>query len=176
VLWASLNTTQRSKTATVSSGPKVGLPSTETQHHWYHFIDKKYYFLHVKFEVRFVISFMIKSMSTKKWQFSWGMVHAFFWKNDFLKIRQLSSVLNWRMPGTHSACVNRAQKCKKVKLEHDIRSFIHLTQGEVWLVPRQCGVWNPIGGVQIHPCVQSNVKKFIPRFAWTKASKVLPPS
>jgi hypothetical protein len=79
---SSLNPTPSPKTATDSTGPKVGNSTNETQHPWYRLIDRKHYFLHVKFEVRFVTSFARNSMPSKKWHFSWGMMlHPFFFQN-----------------------------------------------------------------------------------------------
>ncbi|SAM05330.1 hypothetical protein [Absidia glauca] len=63
MLQTSANSTLSSKTATGSSGPKVGHTSTETQHPWHHSVDRKHYFSHMKFEVTFVTSF------SRKWTF-----------------------------------------------------------------------------------------------------------
>jgi hypothetical protein len=51
--------------------------STKTEHTWHHSIDKKYCFLHIKFEVRLFIYLTRKAMTNKKKHFSWGMIHPF---------------------------------------------------------------------------------------------------
>jgi hypothetical protein len=83
LLCASLSTTLSPKIETDSSGHKVDNLSTKIQHQEYHSIDKKHYFCHVKFQMGFVISFRRKSMTSKKWHFSWGMIHPFFEKAKF---------------------------------------------------------------------------------------------
>jgi hypothetical protein len=80
MFYASLHATLSSKTATESRGLNVGNKSIKNQHLWHHSVHKKHYSLYVKFDVRFVISFMRKSKVNKKGHFSWGMVHAFFQK------------------------------------------------------------------------------------------------
>jgi hypothetical protein len=54
------------KIVTDSSGPITGLSSTKSQPPYNHSVDTKYYFCHVKFEVRFVIAFAMKAMPNKK--------------------------------------------------------------------------------------------------------------
>jgi hypothetical protein len=66
MLYASLNTAENLKTATDSNDPKAGNSFTKIKHPWHHQLDTKHHFLHVKFEVRFAISFTRKSMSNKK--------------------------------------------------------------------------------------------------------------
>jgi hypothetical protein len=84
----------------------------KAQHLWHHSVDKKHCFLHVKFEAKFVIFFFStrKSMSQKKWHFSWGIIYPFFQKKGILKIPPPLLFTNWRMSGTHSAWVDRVQK------------------------------------------------------------------
>jgi hypothetical protein len=41
-----------------------------------------------------------------------GRRSTFFQKAGFEKSDQLFGFLNWRMPGTHGACVDKAQKAK----------------------------------------------------------------
>jgi hypothetical protein len=54
------------KTATDSSGAKADKVSTTTQYLWHHSVDKKHYFGHVKFGMRFFIFLTRKSMFNKK--------------------------------------------------------------------------------------------------------------
>jgi hypothetical protein len=69
--YTSLTATLSLKTATtINPVAKVGHSSTKTQNPWYHSIDTKHYFHHVKFEMRFVISFMSKFMFDKKGRFA----------------------------------------------------------------------------------------------------------
>jgi hypothetical protein len=79
VLYVLLSTTLSPKIEIVSRGHRVGILFTKTYRLWHRSVDKNSY-LHVKFEVRFLISFMKRSMSNKKDPFSWRMVHPFFWK------------------------------------------------------------------------------------------------
>jgi hypothetical protein len=58
--------------------PKVCNWFTRTHHHWHHSVAKKHHFFHAKFEVRFVIYFMRKSMSNEKRHFSWEDGPSFF--------------------------------------------------------------------------------------------------
>jgi hypothetical protein len=103
VLYTSINTTQSPKTATDFDAPKVGYASTQTQHLLHLSIDKKHFFLHVKFEVEFVVSLTRNNLPNER-HVSLFMVHASF-KRRRLKNRQLFGFLNWRMPGTNGACV-----------------------------------------------------------------------
>jgi hypothetical protein len=65
------------------------------------YIDWYAYSFHVKFKIRFAISFMREFMSTKKWHFSWGDGPSFFFffleKAMFKKIGNFLVFLIWRM-------------------------------------------------------------------------------
>jgi hypothetical protein len=65
-LYASMNATLSPNTATDSNHLKFGNSFTKIRDTWHHSVDTKNYFLYVKFEVRFVISFTSKSMASKK--------------------------------------------------------------------------------------------------------------
>jgi hypothetical protein len=71
-----------------------------------------YWFFHVKFEKRFVISFTKRFLSNKKKHFSWGTVHAFFPEGGVWQIQGLFGFLSWRKPGTHGVFVDRVQKTR----------------------------------------------------------------
>jgi hypothetical protein len=99
---ASFNTTLSPKTATDPSGPKVGHLSTKTKLLQHHTVDSKCYFFHVKFEVRFVVSFTRKSMLNKKWHFSWAMngppffyYHGGVWSCHYFFREPLQSMDTW---------------------------------------------------------------------------------
>jgi hypothetical protein len=85
VSYVFVNATPSHKTATDSSDPKMDSVSINAQYLCHHSLDMKRHFLHVKFEVQFVISSTRKSMSNKKWHFSWGMAHPFSKKRGFKK-------------------------------------------------------------------------------------------
>jgi hypothetical protein len=130
VLQASLNTTHRPKTATDSSGSKVGNALSKTQH----LVDREHYFFHVKFESAFVVSFTRKYTSNKKRHFSLGMVHPFFQKIGGWKNRQLFGSLNWRIPVIDGTCVDRVPRANyssgKVKFFrsytwHRVKSIVY---------------------------------------------------
>jgi hypothetical protein len=70
--YAFLSTAWSLKTATDSSIPKVGNSSTKTLCPLHHSIDKKHKSLHVKFSVRFVISFTRKPVFIEKYHSSRG--------------------------------------------------------------------------------------------------------
>jgi hypothetical protein len=112
VLNASLSTTISPKTATDSNCPKVEHSPSKTHHPWHHSVDTKNDFMHVKFEIRFVISFKRKSISNKKWHFSWGTAHAFFAKAGVENFGSLLLFWTWRMSWTHGACVDIVWKAK----------------------------------------------------------------
>jgi hypothetical protein len=132
VFYSSLNTTLSIKTATNSSGAKVGHLSTKTQHSWYHLTDRRYYFFHVKFGIRFVIFFTRKSMLIKKRHFSWGMAILSFQKRG---LKNWPLFIFLRMPETHDVCVDRAKKRK-------IRPFIHLARSKnSYCEPNSSQVW-----------------------------------
>jgi hypothetical protein len=78
MFYAPVNPTQSTETATGYVGLKEDDSSKKTQLSWYHEIDRKHTFLQMKFEAGLSNSFSRKSMSKKKWHFSWGMVHPFF--------------------------------------------------------------------------------------------------
>jgi hypothetical protein len=92
VLCTSISTTLSTKTTTWSSGPRVGNFPPKTQHPWHHLVDKKHYSLHVKFEMRFIISFTGKYMSNKKVTHFMGGWPALF-KERCLK--RLGIILVW---------------------------------------------------------------------------------
>jgi hypothetical protein len=62
-----VNTTQSPKIATDSSAAKVDDSFTKTQRLFHHSVGTEHYFVHVKFEVKFV---MRKLMSNEKWHIS----------------------------------------------------------------------------------------------------------
>jgi hypothetical protein len=80
VVSAFLNTRLSPKTATDSSSLKSGNISTEALHIWHSSVDKKHSFLHVEFEVKFVIYFAKKFMPNKKWHFFMRVGPSFFSK------------------------------------------------------------------------------------------------
>jgi hypothetical protein len=100
------------KTATHFSGAKVGHCFMKIQHPWHHSVDKKHFFLHVKFGVRFTISSTIKSKPNEKCHFPGEIVHALFFKKRRLKNSPFFGFLNWRAPAAHDACADRAQNAK----------------------------------------------------------------
>jgi hypothetical protein len=111
VIYACLITALSLKTATDSSSPKIDNSSNKTPLSWHHSVDKKHSFLHVKFEVRFVISFARKSMSTSdNFHGRWSIL--FFQKAKFGKFGNFLVFLDWKMLGAHGACVCRVQKSK----------------------------------------------------------------
>jgi hypothetical protein len=59
------------------SAPKCSSLSKKSQQHLHHSIFKKHTFLYEKFEVGLYTLFSRKSMSNKKWNFSWMMVRPF---------------------------------------------------------------------------------------------------
>jgi hypothetical protein len=69
---------QSLKTATDSIGSKAGQFIHQTQHLWHHSIDKKHSFLHVEFEVIFIVFLRENLRLTKRDTFSWAIVHPFF--------------------------------------------------------------------------------------------------
>jgi hypothetical protein len=69
--------------------------SITIRHAWHPSADRKHYLVHVKFGAMFVIYFRRKSMSNKKWHFSWVIVHPFSKKNGVLEISAVPV-----MPGT----------------------------------------------------------------------------
>jgi hypothetical protein len=74
-MYAPLSTILSPKIAIVSRVPKVGNLSIKTYNHWNQPVYKKNFFLHVKFEVKLVISFTRKSVSNKKEPFSLRMAY-----------------------------------------------------------------------------------------------------
>jgi hypothetical protein len=82
VLCVSDTTTPNSKTATDSTGPKVGNASTKPPYLWHYSVDEKSYFLYAKFEVRVVILFRIKFMCNKKVRVLMGDRPSLFSKSD----------------------------------------------------------------------------------------------
>jgi hypothetical protein len=137
VLYALVNTTVSPTTANDSSCPKVGSLSSKTQHPWHRSVDKKHSYFYAKIDVMCIISFSRKAMFNKKWHFSGGMVDLFFQKAALQKIGSFLDFLNWMcqehrvLPETHGACVDRVKKNRGIKSKSEIRSFIHLTQGEI---------------------------------------------
>jgi hypothetical protein len=117
---------------------KFGNAFTKIKRPWSHSVDTNHHFLHVKFEVRFIIFFSSKPMPNEKWHFSWGMAHPFS-KGGGWKTRELFGFfLNWTVP--HGACVNRVPKAKQQVEKWD--SLIHTLYIE----------WNPY-------CTQMYTKK-----------------
>jgi hypothetical protein len=78
---ASVNHTQRAKTATDWSAPRVRYEVTKTQNLWHRSVDYKHCFFYVKFEVGFPIPFTRDSMSNKKGDFFIGDGPSIFSKN-----------------------------------------------------------------------------------------------
>jgi hypothetical protein len=66
VLYSPLSTTPSPKTATDSGSPKIDRSSTKTKHSWHHQVNKKHYYLRVKFEVMFATFFSKKSHVQQK--------------------------------------------------------------------------------------------------------------
>jgi hypothetical protein len=56
---------------------KSAIHPKKTQHPWLQLLDTKHYFIHVKFQVRFVISFTRNPMFNKKRHFSWRCIRPF---------------------------------------------------------------------------------------------------
>lgn len=108
VLYVSVNTTLCRKTTTISNSLKVCNSSMKNQYPWNHSVDKRHYFLCVKFEIKFVISFTGKSVSNKKCRFSWrGSI--LFRKAAF---ETFGNFWFSELKGTHGACVDSIQKAK----------------------------------------------------------------
>lgn len=82
MLYAFVNTRQSPKTATVSKAPNVGNLLEKTQRISHNSIGWEQIFPNVIFKVGFTIRFTRKSLSNKKYRFSWGMVRHFFEKRD----------------------------------------------------------------------------------------------
>jgi hypothetical protein len=62
------------------------------------------------------------------------MIHPFFQKSGVFKKFQPFGFLNWRMPRTHSAWIDRVQKtkypCKKVRFIHFRVKSLSYTKSE----------------------------------------------
>jgi hypothetical protein len=99
VLHAFLKATLGLKTATDSTSPKAGHLSSKSPHPWHHSLDTKHFFLHVKYGIWFVISFMRKSMFNKKWYFFMGDGLPFFFsKNQNSEFENIYSNLWFSQP------------------------------------------------------------------------------
>jgi hypothetical protein len=125
---------------------KVGNWSAKIQHPWHQALDTKHFFLHVKFEVRFVISFMRKSTSNKTGHFSWRMVHPFCSKSGVWKLG--SFLVFWTGGRQNTICLCKDISNNKVVRPKKSRSFIHTLDTE-----RNSG-----GRLQITRCAKRKAK------------------
>jgi hypothetical protein len=78
MLYASVNSTQSTNIASDGRVPNDDSESNKTNHILYHSIDMKHSLLYVKFGIGLSIPFPVKSVSKKKWHFSWRMAYSFF--------------------------------------------------------------------------------------------------